>query len=305
MKTLTLAATFFAGLGLLSAQPLAQPPRYRPDHILVKPTVPVTELAVVHAQMGTQVRKSFARFGNLQVVKLPPGASVAGMVAEYQRSGLVEYAEPDYIVTVDSANHPNDPHYTNGWLWGLNNTTDTDIDAPEAWHFRTSAEAVVVAVIDSGVWYTHADLVTNMWHNPDEIDNGEDDDGNGIADDIYGIMFKDGDSSGDPLDDAGHGTHVAGIVGAVGNNGEGVVGVAWRVQIMACKFLHPTPGGALEGNASDAIACIDYAIAKGANIINASWGFSPVRLRLWMTPSARQATTGSSLFPLRAMPART
>jgi subtilisin family serine protease len=203
MKTLAATAYFFAGLGLLSAQPLAPQARYRPDQILVKPIVAVDELAVAHTRLGSQVRKTFPRFGNLQVVTLPPGASVEAIVAEYQRSGLVEYAEPDYFVTLASVNHPNDPKYVNGSLWNLNNTTqDADIDAPEAWHFRTSAEDVVVAVIDSGVRHTHEDLTNNMWINPNEIPgNDEDDDNNGYVDDIHGINAITG--SGDPNDSSG------------------------------------------------------------------------------------------------------
>jgi subtilisin family serine protease len=108
-----------------------------------------------------------------------------------------------------------------------------------------------------------------MWLNPDEIpENDKDDDNNGYVDDIHGINAITG--SGDPADDEGHGTHVAGIVGAAGNNGTGVAGVAWRVQIMACKS-HDING---EGITSDAIECVDYAIAEGAHIINASWGFT-------------------------------
>jgi PKD repeat protein len=126
---------------------------------------------------------------------------------------------------------------------------------------------VVVAVVDSGVRYTHEDLAANMWKNSGEIPgNGVDDDRNGYIDDIYGIDARTPDS--DPLDENGHGTHVAGIIGAAGNNGIGVTGVAWKVQIMACQFLDRTG----DGDTSDAIACIGYARANGAQIINASWG---------------------------------
>jgi subtilisin family serine protease len=128
---------------------------------------------------------------------------------------------------------------------------------------------VVVAVLDSGIRYTHEDLAGNLWVNPGEIPgNGLDDDQNGIVDDIYG--FNAVNDTGDPMDDYGHGTHVAGVIGATGNNGKGVAGVAWRVKIMSCKLLDSQG----DGDTSDAIQAIDYAREMGATIMNASWGSS-------------------------------
>src|SRR5206468_8748732 len=123
---------------------------------------------------------------------------------------------------------PNDPRYLDGTLWGLNNTgqsgglSGADINAPEAWNTLHSASNIVVAVIDSGVRTTHQDLADNLWTNPGELPgNGVDDDKNGIVDDVHGINAI--NDTGDPIDEAGHGTHVAGIIGAVGDNGVGVV----------------------------------------------------------------------------------
>lgn len=256
-------AMVFAALGALLPQLLGQEFPHRPDIILVKPKAGTTELAAIHGRLGTQVRKSFQRFGNLQVVKLRPGANLEATIEEYQRSGLVEYAEPDYYITFLSQKLPNDIHF--GSLWNMHNTADADIDAPEAWYFRTDAQGVIVAVIDTGVNYLHEDLAANMWVNPGEIaGNSVDDDGNGYTDDVYGINTRpDAANRADPIDGDGHGSHVAGIVGAVGNNGTGVVGVAWRVQLMALNGGVSISEGLLE--------CIDYAIAKGAHIINASW----------------------------------
>ncbi|MGF1577723.1 MAG: S8 family serine peptidase, partial [Gemmataceae bacterium] len=125
---------------------------------------------------------------------------------------------------------------------------------------------MVVAVIDTGIDYTHPDIAANMWRNTGEIpNNGIDDDGNGYTDDYYGYDFYDGD--GDPFDTEGHGTHVAGTIGAVGNNDDGVSGVAWDVQLMAVRFL-----GRFGGSLSGAISSIDYAVANGAQILNNSWG---------------------------------
>jgi hypothetical protein len=173
--------------------------------------------------------------------------------------------EPDYIRQALLA--PNDPKYLNGTLWGLNQISDADIDAPEGWATRSSAGTVIVAVIDTGIRTTHQDLAANMWRNPGEIaGNGRDDDNNGFIDDVFGCNAY--SNTGNPTDDNGHGSHCSGTIGGVGNNGVGVTGVAWGVQLMACKFLSATGSGA----DSDAVRCIDYARAKGAKILSNSWG---------------------------------
>ncbi|NEO56228.1 MAG: S8 family serine peptidase [Okeania sp. SIO3B5] len=159
-------------------------------------------------------------------------------------------------------------------MWALHNTgqtggtADADIDAPEAWDIQTGSNNVVVGVIDTGIDYTHPDLVNNMWTNPGETPgNGIDDDGNGYVDDVYGYDFAYGDSDPfDPID--GHGTHVAGTIGADGNNGQGVVGVNWDVDLMAIKFLDDNGNG----NTFGAIQAIEYATMMGADLTNNSWG---------------------------------
>lgn len=259
-----LAVTAFA------ARPLPPPTLapHRFDRILVKPKGPPGALANFHQGRGNQVSRTWRRFGNLQLVSIPPGANVENVIAAYERSGLVEYAEPDYTGSLAGQKIPDDTYW--GDLWGLHDaSSDADIDAPEAWHFRTDASAVVVAVLDTGVRYTHEDLAMNMWVNPGEVPgNSTDDDGNGYVDDVHGIDAVAG--SGDPMDYDSHGSWVAGILGAVGNNGKGVCGVAWDTQIMAVNIAQSS--GAI--SASDAIEGIDYAIGKGAHIINASWGIS-------------------------------
>jgi subtilisin family serine protease len=141
-----------------------------------------------------------------------------------------------------------------------------DIHAADGWNVQTNARRVIVAVVDTGVRYTHEDLAANMWRNPGEIPgNGVDDDNNGVVDDVFGYNAV--ANSGDPMDDVGHGTHCAGIIGAVSNNDAGISGVAWNVQIMACKFL-----GTNGGSTSNALMCLDYAARMGAVIISNSWG---------------------------------
>lgn len=188
---------------------------------------------------------------------------------------FVAAVEPNGAVTVTAL--PNDPLFTDQWAWhnpgGAQGLADADIDAPEAWDFVHDASSVVVAVVDSGIDYRHPDLAANMWINPREIPgNGRDDDGNGFVDDVYGYDFAAGD--GDPFDEHGHGTHVAGIIGAVGNNGRGIAGVAWRVGLMAVRFL----GRDGSGSIADAVRAINYVTMMRSNFgvnvraINASWG---------------------------------
>lgn len=179
---------------------------------------------------------------------------------------IAQFAEPDYLLYA-SATIPNDPRFSE--QTALNSGSQfEDIDAPEGWELSTSAPNIVVAVIDSGARVSHQDLEGNLWRNAAETPNGIDDDNNGIVDDLHGLNAI--DDSGDLSDLSGHGTHVAGTIGAVGNNGLGITGVAWDVQIMPLKFLGKDGSGAT----SDAIECIYYAIEKGADVINNSWGGS-------------------------------
>jgi len=184
----------------------------------------------------------------------------------------IEYIEPNYIIRLYSM--PNDSDFSR--LWGLHNvgqtggTANADIDAPEAWNMTTGG-SVVCGVIDTGVDYNHPDLAANIWHNPGEIpNNGIDDDGNGYVDDVYGYDFANNDS--DPMDDQGHGTHVAGTIAGVGNNGIGITGINWSGKIMALKFMVPTPDGRATGDIINAIRAIQYATQMGVKCTNNSWG---------------------------------
>ena len=197
--------------------------------------------------------------GRCRVLKMQDSnKATLDVIKELLVSKLFEYAQPDYYRHI--ATTPNDPSFNQ--LWGMQT-----INAPKAWDLSTGSGNVIVAVIDTGVDYNHPDLKNNMWRNPSEIaGNGIDDDGNGYVDDYYGINAI--TKSGNPMDDHNHGTHCSGILGAVGNNSVGVVGVNWTVHIMALKFLDSTGNG----SDSDAITCVDYAIANKANVMSNSWG---------------------------------
>jgi subtilisin family serine protease len=192
----------------------------------------------------------------------------------------VEYVEPNYVYRIEDT-RPDDPGFAEQWghlnegqpiKGGQPGIPGVDAAVTAAWDVTTGSDGVVVAVIDTGVDYTHEDLTDNMWVNAREVPhNGIDDDGNGIVDDYYGYNAV--GNSGDPMDDNGHGTHCAGIIGAKGNNGAGIAGVNWDVRIMALKFLDANGRGTL----NDALECIDYAIAmkqRGVNVrvLSNSWG---------------------------------
>ena len=198
------------------------------------------------------------------------GPALTGIKA-LQASGLVAYAEPDFLLA--RTRTPADAAFLDGRLWGLRNqgqsggVAGVDIGAVEAWDKTTGSIDVIVAVIDTGIRHSHHDLSGQMWRNPGEIaDNGTDDDGDGYVDNVFGIDVVNND--GDPMDDNGHGTHCAGTIGAAADNGQPHVGVAWQVRLMACKFLSAEGWGYTSG----AVACIDFAVDKGAHILSNSWG---------------------------------
>ena len=209
---------------------------------------------------------------NLQRVQLPDGVGVEQALALFRGRSDVVYAEPNYHL--QSSVIPDDGRFID--MWALENegqtggTVDADIDASGAWDVHTGSGSLVIAVIDTGVNWQHPDLADNMWLNADEVPGDHiDNDGNGYVDDVYGYDFINRDSN--PMDDMGHGTHVAGTIGAVGNNGLGVTGVNWDIQIMGLKFL----GSDGAGTTADAIEAINYAVANGAQISNNSWGGDP------------------------------
>lgn len=221
--------------------------------------------------------------GQFLHLKLPAGVTTEEAMAALAKDDRVAFAVPNHTYPLPDAideeggltpeNAPNDLHKD---LYGLHNEgqtggkVDADIDAPEAWGIhkgRTQAEGgPLVAIIDTGIDLTHPDLVGNLWTNPGEIPgNGIDDDGNGVIDDVHG--YNAFDNNGNPADRQGHGTHVAGTIGAVGDNGTGVTGVMQRSNLMAVKIF-----GDSGTTAAAIVRGIQYASKMGARVANNSWG---------------------------------
>jgi len=192
--------------------------------------------------------------GSFLIVE-PQGAVTSGTVEALMADSAVAYAAPDYIMSIPQVEQggeippsitnsvPNDPFFNR--LWGMRNS-----GATQAWPLIHDSPKIIVAVIDSGVDYRHPDLKDNMWSRGGR----------------HGYDFYDNDD--DPMDEENHGTHVAGTIAATGNNEVGVVGVTWKAQIMALRFLGPDGSGAT----SDAVKCIDWAVNNGAHILCNSWG---------------------------------
>lgn len=246
-------------------------PAFVPNELLVRYQERTPASLADHVRrFGLSVVRQFHVVPVVQV-RLPAGSDPLETAALLTREPGVRYAEPNYYRYPAAV--PNDPFF--GLQWALDNrgqtvqggggTVDADINAPEAWDRATSG--AVVAVIDTGVHHSHSDLSVNIWFNPGEIaGNGLDDDANGFIDDSIGWDF--GDNDNDPADPDGHGTAVAGIIGAAANNGTGIAGVSWSGKVMPLKFMDRA---GFQTVATE-IAAIQYARAMGVRVVNCSFG---------------------------------
>ncbi len=257
-----------AGLGPHGAGNQPSTCDHAPDRVLVR----FREQAVgkdhgaLYARIDAEHAKKSRLVPGLAIVKTTGRADKA--LAKLRSDPDVAYAELDCRITADAL--PNDSLFSQEW--GLRNTGQTggtsgaDIHAPAAWDIRTDASSVIVAVIDTGIEWNHPDLSANIWTNTDETaGNGVDDDHNGYVDDRRGWDFVNGDNN--PTDDNFHGTHVAGTIGARGNNGIGVTGVAWSVKLMPLKAFDA--GGS--GYTSAIVGALEYAVDNGARVSNNSY----------------------------------
>jgi thermitase len=223
---------------------------------------PTVEAAVVRSIRG-QVIATYP--GGPVLVATPSPADRNLALSMLPQLGSVRYAEPDSTLHVDAV-IPNDPGLSR--QWALDPTNYAGIDASAAWGVTQGNSSTIVAVIDSGLDTTHPEFAGRIWTNPGEVNgvSGVDNDGDGLANDLHGWNFL--ANTPDITDDNSHGTHVAGILAATGNNGIGVAGVDWKAQIMPLKFI----GADGNGSVDDAIRAIYYAVNHGARVINASWG---------------------------------
>ena len=255
-------------------------PQFIPDEVLVKfrPGTSAADKAnarglanaTVVEVVTTPLMKSQGT-GDLELVRLPPGLTVARAMGRLKGSFVVEYAEPNWVYYHDATS--NDPYVTSNQLWGMTGTFGSQ--ASTAWsNNKTGSSSVYVGIIDEGYMYTHEDLATNAGKNLGEIaGNGVDDDGNGYVDDVYGWDFDGNDNSTFDGTQDDHGTHVAGTIGAVGGNAKGVAGVVWNVKLLSGKFL-----GRRGGTTANAIKAVDYftdlKTRRGLNVVatNNSWG---------------------------------
>jgi uncharacterized repeat protein (TIGR01451 family) len=266
----------FAALPL-TAQTIRPTGRAVPNEVVVKirNAASANDVAALERLADAQDSKRLAKLTSGTLIRMKSRSKNADAVATaLQHNPNVEYVEPNFVIRLVAT--PNDPSFNT--LWGLRNTGQTisgipgnagaDIDAPEAWNVTTGSASVVVGVIDTGIDYNHPDLAANIWSNPGGKGNPD------CAAGTHGFNAITGTC--DPMDDNDHGTHVAGTIGAAGNNGVGVTGVNWTTSIMGLKFLDWTGSGTI----ADAIAAIDFAVqAKidGVNIrvLSNSWGGGP------------------------------
>ena len=272
LSILFLGSLFVSPKSQTQSSSLPRLASYVPDELLVKFRKEAKADERLR-QLGGQKLKEYREL-RWQRVRIS-GMSLEKALGRYRSLPEVEAVQPNFIYHTQATT--NDPRLNE--LYGL-----TKIQAPSTWDRTTGSQNVVVAVLDLGIDYNHEDLNANMWRNPGEtgVDgaganketNLVDDDANGYVDDVFGIDTINDDTN--PMDDGGHGTHVAGTIGAVGNNAKGVVGVNWTVSLMAIKS-HGSDGN---GTSASVVEAYQYAAMmrrRGVNVrvTNSSWGGAP------------------------------
>lgn len=254
---------------------------YEPAEVLVRfaPEVGAQERQETVGKRLARVKRTLPH--GLAVVGLAPGDSVVQAARELEQEPSVLSAAPNFRRKL-AARTPNDARWPE--LWGLRKSS-----APDAWEATTGSSSVRVAVVDTGIAANHPDLAPNVWLNVAETANGADDDGNGYVDDVQGWDFVDEDA--DPADESGHGTHVAGTIGARGNDGVGVAGVNWSVSLMALRA-----GSDIGLVDEDIIEAFEYACQNGATVVNGSFGGGPESFSQPLLDSIRACPSALFVF---------
>lgn len=288
-------------------------PEFVPGQVIVKlrPGLSLQEGKNLLEEYGATVERRFqlpaemaAKVGGeLMLWELPTNLTTEKALEAMRSDDRLAMAVPNHVVRAFShqedeptpppqqgqppTSAPDDLHQQQ---WALANTgqtggtTGADINALDAWKITTgSNQGPLIAIVDSGVIYDNPELSPNIWTNPDEVADGVDNDGNGIIDDLHGVNFV--DKNGDPKDDSGHGTHIASVIAAKGNNGAGMAGINWDARIMPLKFLEKSGRGSI----ADAISAIAYAETKGARIVVNGWGSEIQNQALFEVMKASQA----------------
>ena len=289
---------FFSTANVTKSVPKPLAPKRSTDErqpeVMVKfrPDVSLAEIRKITERNNDRIEDSIENVKGLISIDDLDNQDKEKVAEQYARmSNIVLYAEPNNEIKLDDPTNvstsdatlrennpndvtPNDPKFNE--QWALNNSgqnggkANADVAALKAWLKTQGSADVVVAVLDSGVDYKHTDLAANMWLRPDSVPQYKDKE-LGTFNDLHG--FNAADNSSDPMDENGHGTHCSGIIGAEGDNNEGIAGINWNVKIMPLKFM----GRGGFGTTKDAIEAINYAIDRKRNgvnvrVINASWG---------------------------------
>jgi YD repeat-containing protein len=250
-----------------------QKSRWREGEILVRfrDNAPAQKLNDLLRANGAQWNGQLRGGSGIERLGLKAGSDPEAVAALLRSNELVDFAEPNYLINADLTStmetSPNDPRFSE--QWALKNGS-----ASQVWETTTGSKQTVIAVIDSGIDFSHPDLINNQWDNSLERANKRDDDGNDFNDDFHGWDFI--SNSGEITDGQGHGTAIGGIIAAEGNNAIGITGVMWRASLMSLRVLDSSG----TGDIASAIEAIDYATANGAQVINCSWGTDESSLAL-------------------------
>jgi hypothetical protein len=234
------------------------------------------QMEAIFASKGIKRIAALRGSSRIERYEITNGQDPQALALELKSIPGIEMAEPNYLIKKSSL--PNDPEFNKQWgLWNQGQTggqVGIDIGATLAWETTTGDPSTIIAVVDSGIEFTHPDLRANQWINKVEKANKADDNKDGYIDDLNGWDFV--KESNQSIDEDGHGTGVAGVIAAEGNNGVGLSGVMWRASLMNLRVLD----GQGVGDIGKAVEAIDYAVANGAKIINLSWGTEAESLAL-------------------------